>query len=507
VRLALDGSAPVITAAPTGASTVAVTSSVTAWQGVQTPSPLYSVPAGGGAVSSRTPTDFTGLAGSDANLYFDQAGASGYGVYSAPDATSAPTFLVGSQPAAMHAYQIAMAPGRVVWSDDTSAARPVWSRSLSTSGGVTVGGSTLVASHATALGLSASALRTAYTPAASGPGTVRIVGGPTTSTLTHVITLDPVQLSGTRAVYLASTGSGHVAYLMKNLVSGAVTNLTSTLGLPHIEADYGQVSLFGDYLTYAKTDGSIWRKDLSSSAKPVRLLSAAAHPPFASVYSFGDWVAWSRCSSSGCTGEFQNVRTHKSHALPKQASLAGASAAGVVTQVNGRYALQPWSGAAPHGLPVSHQFVRYGLSVYGSNWAAPAIDGSRMAWIGADGLPRVAPLGVKVADRPRSLGNPGAPHGLRHGSTWHFDLPTSADLTSCAVDIRTSAGKLVRALPCAAGAMKQGEVVASWDGTAHGSKVRDATYTWTVSAGNGSGTLLAGDGSTAATSGKVTVSG
>ena len=56
------------------------------------------------------------------------------------------------------------------------------------------------------------------------------------------------------------------------------------------------MSLYGDYLSYVLSDGSIWRVDVASSANPVRLGAPITGRTvnYAAAFQWGDWTA---CSS------------------------------------------------------------------------------------------------------------------------------------------------------------------------------------------------------------------
>jgi hypothetical protein len=462
---------------------------------------LHSVPAAGGTVSTLTspklsPRSDYQLAADGTNVYFATDGNLGTaGIAATPDAATTPTAVATDGNAPLRSFNIALTAGRAAWTDNRQANHPVWSRSLTNANGITAGAQSLVATNATFYGLSISATRTAY----SSGNAVFVKRGTVSTKLTDVVPLDPYLLSGTRIAYFANSGK----YRVRNLVTGTTTSLSLT----HVPADRQQLSLFGNYVAYVKPDGSVWRKDLTTTAAPVKMAGALSHFQFGYVVTWGDWVGWSRWTASGARNGFRNARTMSAiTTLPTTISVVSASVGGFTYQTSsGAYRYRRWTNSTTYALPSSHRAVLWIYSDTGI--APPEVSGSRMAWIGADGRPRVAPLPVHVADRPRSLGNARARHALQLGATWSFDLVTSATLSQCAVKIQNSSGKTIRTLSCAKAAAQQGEIEASWDGkNASGHRVRAGSYTWLVAAGNSDGALVNANGSTHPTKGTIEVS-
>jgi FlgD Ig-like domain len=291
----------------------------------------------------------------------------------------------------------------------------------------------------------------------------------------------------------------HRHYQLYDLKQHTLVDLTTAYNL---RGNGDSADLWGNYLVYAAKDGSIWRKNLSSSAKPVRLDHGREDTPlrWVSVYTFGDWVAWGR--NYGLT-DFntswiwvRNARTMapatKLAHWPEQATTAGLLSR---EYVNTReiWRLRTWAGRS------------ITLHVPAQTWFM-SVDGAAMAWIDSSYDTKVAPLPVDVFDRPRSLGNPLAAKTLTIGRTWGLDLVASATLTSCRVTISTSTGHLMRSLGCSAGAARLGEVIARWDGrNAAGHYVANGTYKWRILAGNADGTMLRSDGVATSSAGSITV--
>lgn len=507
VRLPLDGGALVATPAGGDISSVAATASTTFWVGDEAAgSRLHSVPAAGGTVS-QVSADVYQVAANDSTAYFDMGTTvATSGIYSAAAASDTPALYLLAGAATLSPTGVGLTPGRAVWRDDSATNMPVWSRSLSSSGGTITAGSTvkLAATGASTYGNTApsvSATRTLYGTVPStgnGLGIVLNVGGKNT-TLPGRGFVAP-QLSGTRIVYQgiahpADSFFGHS--FLYNLVTKTTTDLTSSLGAKR----YSTIGLFGDYVAYAKPDGSIWRKRLGASTA-TKLQGAVAtgnRLDNARVFVAGDWVAWERfIEHNGNITESIGLRNARKMSaivsLSNLNSLEGITEGGVIVynQTPDRFQLRTWGGAI-RNLP--------------QTLAVPTIDGSVVGWVGADGHPRVAPLGTHLADPPRSLGNASAGKSLTLGKTWRLDLVTSAALPHCSVKIENSAGNTVRTLSCAGAAAKQGEIQVSWNGkNASGHNVHAGTFTWVVVASNGDGSLLNADGSTKATSGTITVS-
>jgi hypothetical protein len=78
-------------------------------------------------------------------------------------------------------------------------------------------------------------------------------------------------------------------------------------------------------------------------------------------------------------------------------------------------------------------------------------------------------------------------------------------MTSCQVTIR-SGSTVLRTVACDAANAKMGDATVGWDGkTAAGKLVAPGSYTWTLSASNDDGDLVAADGTNGAVSGTIAV--
>ena len=313
--------------------------------------------------------------------------------------------------------------------------------------------------------------------------------------------VEPRALSGNRVILLNYTSSHHIPHAHMTLVdltNGHRTDLSEKYGVR------GTPALFGDYLAYGTKDGSIHRLDLVTHrsvtlAGPTRTSRGRAPRR---IVEWGDYVAWDY-SADGKTfsSHLRNARTMAaSVALPSNDSVVGASADGVSLRPAGRGTqptlIRPWTSDRIQTVYASQAFVASSVAVYTAD-----VNDSDSPGLGTV---RARPL-THAADRPRSLGNPFAGAGVRQGHTWHFDLPTSAALTSCTVAVRRL-GRTIRTLACAQDLMNLGEASVSWNGkTGAGHRAGRGVYHVVVSAANADGTLLAADGSHATTGATVTV--
>jgi hypothetical protein len=381
----------------------------------------------------------------------------------------------------VHVYGLAIGPGRVGWADDSASGAPVWSRTYTTSGPLTLGDTTRPGNADTHSGLAVSGIRTAYI----GPGDEpTVTDGTTTTTVPHEGF--NIGLSGTRLVYQRVA---NLHWYLNDVTNGHYLDLTLAYGA----WPSGLVSLYGDYLSYALSDGSIWRVDVTSNANPVRLSAPVTGQTvnYAATFQWNDWTAWFIVSTDGVnyyeTGQFRNVATMDPPVdVADGYTVIGATAAGAELTLGARYAIQPWAGGAITTLPGTQA----------------VLSGARVAWVGTDGLPRLSVLGRPVVDQARSLGNPVTTPGLDTDGTWSVDLPVSAALKTCTVSF-SDGTQTVDTVSCDPVAARQGEVMATWTPA---NALPNGRYTWTVTGTNGAGPLLAADGSTTPISGAVTLS-
>jgi hypothetical protein len=377
-------------------------------------------------------------------------------------------------------YGLAVGPGRVAWSDDSTSGAPVWSRTYTATGALTLGSTSLQANSDSHGGLAVSGIRTAYL----GPGDQpTVTDGTSTTTVPHAGF--NIGLSGTRLVYQRVA---NLHWYLNDLTNGHYVDLTTAYGA----WSSGLVSLSGDYLSYAQADGGIWRVDLAGNANPVRIAAPLTGQTvnYATTFQWGDWTAWFTVSTDGVdyveADLFRNVATmDQPVGVADGYTVIAATAAGVVLSRAGKQTIQPWAGGPTTNLPGTQD----------------VLSGSRVAWVGTDGLPRLSALGHLVSDQPRSLGNPLTTAALHSDGSWTLDLPVSAPLKTCTVSF-SDGRQTVDAVSCDPAAARQGEVMATWTPA---NALPNGGYTWTVSGTSASGPLLGADGSTTPTSGPVTL--
>lgn len=506
IRLPLNGGALVSTAQPNSVGDLELTATTTFWISYEGDvTHLHSVPAAGGTISDNANHDVSQLAVNDTTLYITRGSTVGTaGIYSLTSAADTPTAFLIAGHAGLASTAVSLTAGRAAWADSSATNLPVWSRSLSTSGGSITAGSTVKlatpnASTFGGAGPSVSATRTAFGfYPTTGNGIGLKLNSNATNTTVPGRAFEAPTFSGTRMIF---EGIAHAAdnytgrTFLYDLVHKTLTNLSTAVGAK----PYTLLGLSGDYVAYAKSDGSIWRKKLGSSTatKLVNALPTGYHLDGANVWASGDWVVWQRdIEHNGNFSRSLGLRNARAMSaivtLAATNQLYGVSESGVLLYTgSGLAKLRTWGGT---------------LFTLPDSLLPPSVDGSIVGWVGHDFLPRVSPLGKHVADRPRSLGNPFVGHALKLGNTWRLDLVTSAALGTCSVKIKNSSHVLVRSLPCGAAAAKQGEIQVSWDGkNATGHRVSPGTFSWTVVAGNSDGALLSEDGTTSATTGNITV--
>ncbi|MDQ1714297.1 MAG: hypothetical protein QOC60_242 [Frankiaceae bacterium] len=431
---------------------------------------------------STTPIDMQ-AATSDAFLFVGGSSAADAGIYRLTDVGATPTLVAPLGAGTLHGRAIAVGPGRVAWIDNASSSSAVWSQTAGTGSGVLVLGPRLpVAATASAwMGtqalLSTSGRRTVY-------GTfmdLQLFENGRTSTLVHLTSnnwIGSTQLSGSRLLFTRGSVSTvidvrtrRVLFTGQKLVSPA---------------------LFGNYLAYARSDGSVWRKDLATG----RLLALQApvrtgRPTV--VVQRGDFVAW----QSGATPIYRNARTLTAPVrLPANEYLVGLTGVGVLTA----------TGASPGFRVLLRAYnSRTATTVFTHNGGIELkVSGSAIAWLDDNQHyePKIAPLPAG-RDRPQLLGNALVPLSTTTAHTWLAEWDTSAPLTSCAVQLiygRTT----VRTLACDPAGMAVGVATVNWDGKGRAGKAVIGRVAWRLVAGNRSGSVLAPDGRATATAGVVT---
>lgn len=488
VRLSLTGGAPVETAA-THIGAIGVTDSQTAWTTVS--GTVNSVPAAGGAITTlpgfRSSDTVISLAADAARFYLARRGTAlgKAGVYSLTDAGASPHRIYRAAPRPLMASGVGLSAGRVAWQDDSTTRYPVRTRTWTMHGSTIAVGPAHPLGSARAAGPAAPSLsgtRTAWAVRAGAEERLRISNGTRATTLPNLIEGSPT-LSGLHVLYQQTNGD----LIVRHLTDGSSVDLSTQSGA-------AAAALWGNYVAYVRTDGSVWRRNLHTGADSRLAPALGGGQVFddATVWTSGDWVAWfidsHQGSNSTVTEAYRNART-MSAPVAVSHDLVAATPDGYVIQLRQYfYVLHTWTGTAkikfPHSL------------------AVPSAYASVMAWTGLKGQPRIAPLPEHFADRPRALGDAHASGSVAHGSTWRFDLVTDAPLRSCAVKI-VKGGATVQSLPCRTKQMTSGEAVASWHVGAHSPSA--GHYRWKLVAGNQDGSLRNADGSATATTGRLRI--
>jgi len=456
------------------------------------------VAAAGGAVQIRTDLtypSYAGFAAQGANfLVVNGTTPLDAGVYKLATASATPTLvrLWGQSP--LSAGIVAVGPGRVAWTDNSTTSIPAWSRTLTSSGaGLTAGAPSLVAAHSTTFGLSVSGQRTLFVvqDIASGSSAgLWLSRGSAAATLvvTEPNGIATATLSGTRVLYSDYTGAWHLF----DLVKGTNKKLA--------KVGAGAYALSGNSLAAVRTDGSVWWEDITGGGW-VQVLA----PP-TDVFSYGlvavagDEVAWvvSTCGQIDCVS---SAAHRNARVLSPPVALPAAANAGTLAMSSSYVVYWDFSSGSLLATTVAGGVT---TTVADAPPFGVTVSGSTLGWPGSDGLPRATPLAA-VPDRPRYLGNGYAPTVVASGQPWTVDLVTSAPLTSCQVVVKKGT-TTVRTLPCDAALMAQGEALATWDGRdGSGTTVALGKYKWQVTAANADGSLLAANGTATAIGTAITV--
>jgi hypothetical protein len=377
----------------------------------------------------------------------------------------------------LHASVPALGPGRAAWADDSRSGGALWAARVRPNS--SRGSAHQQAGQVTLAGVAVSGPRIVYSSARQ---TLHL----TYRGHDHAIARGTlVNLSGSLALYRSR--GGHLILL--DLLRGTRVDETATRGAR-------AAALWGHYLSYLRADGSVWRVGLSAHVahRPVRLAGAVGHgTATGQIYSFGSWTAWS-VKSPGAARVSAWRKAGSRTATRKIAAsdtLVGASAGGAVVARShsggtlSHFALLGWwSGRQRAELP--------------GRGHAPTVEGSTVGWL-RDGVPTVADIGIKITNRPRSLGNASAPARTKRGSTWRLELATSAPLTRCSVTVRNA--RYHRTLACAAAQQAQGDVFVHWPTAA----APAGNYQWTIHAAGHDGTVMKATGGKGTTTGHVTV--
>jgi hypothetical protein len=441
--------------------------------------------------SASTRVEGTWMAG-DASDFFVTRGATrpDAGLYELANAGATPQREVAAAGSPLEAYGVGIGPGRVAYSDDaaTGGALSAFARNLSGGAhGLSAGSQSLLSRDATGFGLSLSGRSAAYLGGASRVGCLgdlRLsVPGAKSRTVTKKACGAPT-LSGERLFYLLAgakdTDNVEVYDLATHATKRVVTGVLSA-------------AMWGNYLAWMTTNGSVYREALSGPAGRKKLTGALGGSGiYGGVYTAGPWVAWYEGNSNNHYAiKFRDAQTlAAARSLPKADTIDGLSAGYLAVFVFDDTA-QDYA-VTLDSLPALHRV----LSVSTAQPGAVAVDGATLAWVDTSNVARAQR--VSAVDRPWFLGDPAAPAKVAKGARWSAQFPTSAALSSATVTVR-SGHKVVATLKADKAYLSLGVVAVSW----HPAKA--GHYTWTLSAHSSSGTMRSDSGSSAATTGSLTV--
>jgi hypothetical protein len=413
------------------------------------------------------------------------------GLYSLTTATATPTKVVSSFASALQAWAVGIGPGRVAYSDDASSAQQLsaFARNLSGTSSLTAGTASLLASSATTFGLSLSGRSAAYLG-----GSTRLNGctldlrlvpvpGATPKTITTTA-CSPGTLSGDWLLYLTKDTSSTYYADLYNLVSGHTVRVRSGVVA---------AALWGNYLAWIDPNGSVWRRGLATDTTPYEVRGAASGFYYGGVYAAGPYVAWNLYTYTS-TGyhpyfQFRNVNA-------KTATVNLSSGYNGVVGLSPEYVLASGYDNTKHAPYVTALRLPLRTTTYKQYGPSGAIDGTVLAWIDTRNVAHAELLAG--TNRPWFLGNPHAPASVTTGHTWSAQFPVSAALTSAWVTIRLGTTK-VAVLAANKAYLGYGVVSVAWKA----GKVD--RYTWTLSAANAAGSMLSETGTTAATTGTISV--
>ncbi|MGH9047671.1 MAG: Ig-like domain-containing protein, partial [Acidimicrobiales bacterium] len=359
--------------------------------------------------------------------------------------------------------------------------------------------------YAPAFGPSASGIRTLYLDTAGDLVLANSIGTKLATVTSATGQNDPIgMVSGSRALY-ETTGTTPTWKIYD-----ALTGTSAAAGVPRL----APAALWGDYLVWINTDGSVDRMDLSTSAEITVLPAQASSGGTCYVnggggkglFVSGDFVAWSEeCSTSSgsptVVAGYVNVtkggsvQTLNSIPVALSQDYSATIPAGTQMSPGSPQALSAVDLASPNSA----------ISV-GESSGSVSLDASVIAWVDQNGIPEASPLGTAI-DQPRYLGNGAAPtsYSLTGGGVWNGEWDTSAPLSTCTVTISQNL-ITVNTLPCDSSAMALGDGVVAWNGTnGSGGTVSPGTYDWSLSASNGSGDVVGIDGSALSLSGSINV--
>lgn len=450
--------------------------------------------SGGALVTS----DISGDIASDGRYFYTgPAPGQAPGIYRRVDAAD-PGTLVVARPNTLHlpwTFGIAVSPGGIYYTThDSGDTRKIWTRTLTRdAGSLRVGPAQLVAGKAYAAQLAASAGRLVFDHQhRDHTGAIRKLPWPAwTST----------KVSGNRALVDDVIGAVPDIWTWADLYDVRTDRLANPGQQPGRWPGPPQ-DLFGNYLLYARADGTVVRRDLSTGRE---IILRKTGSPIGSVAIHGRWVAWVTDCQRYCP-QLQTI-TIRDLAIGTTTTLI---TRGTQTlDLSGGYlAFDAIPNAADtrqlrvvrHGTRTLTSISRLPADVNLGMWdfySAPRhfdLDDETIGWLDSEAVGKVAPLTAFV-DPPVYLGNPIAPAAISPNGdgiqdTWSATLPVSKALPTCTVTIYRG-GTAVRILNCA---NRTGMAAVTWDGrTGAGAKLPRGTYTYRLNGRDNDGWIRHAD--------------
>lgn len=433
-------------------------------------------PVGGGAVSTQA--GLTGIVASDDDRFYTNAApGEAPGIY-ARTAANAPATLVVGAPATLYPskqYAIALSPGRVYYSDYirdvTRAGQPyaVRMRSVTTSPGTVSVGSEQTIADSLIAPLSASAGRLAF-------------GGNRHRDLTGRISEVPTVLASPEASGNRWLAQWNYFYDIRAISGRTIFDVRTGTTTPISSWPQGPQDLFGNYLLYARSDGSIRLRNLLTGGETVPRGRGSA---IGAVALHSRWAAWvTACATYPCaqtltvrdlsTGATRNLSIRGTRSLDLSGGYLGFDTVLTVTRALRTLQLSTGRIDVIGNLPANFNDGAAG----DVNLLPPRhfdLEDELIGWIDPSHTGKLAHL-PRFIDPPRYLGNVIAPASFT--TTWTMALPVSKALPTCTVTILRGT-TTVRILNCA---NTTGMAAVTWDGrTSTGAVAPAGTYTYRTS--------------------------
>ncbi len=498
-RVPLDGSAAVELPGEPAPLWDAATTTATA---VVDDQGLTTIPAAGGTTESRA--GVTGDVVSDGTVFYTSQGAGeAPGIYARTTASGAGSLVVARPDATYPTEQwgIALAPGRVFY----ASRRPtqpgfytdydVRTRAMTTGPGtVSVGPEQTVGTPTTYAALSASAGRLVFDGKRQRSYTGSLLQMNTTPAALP-------EMSGNRWLIGWSGGSGADVWSGRTMYDVKTGKTAADASWPQ-----GPQDLFGNYLLYARDDGSLRLRNLVTGTETVprgagtKLGAVALHARWAA------WVTACRTGDADCaqtltvrdlsTGVTRNYNTRRTFSLDLSGGYLAFDATWTTSRVLRTVRADTGAVQVIGSLPA---YVSDGARDEGH--FAPRhfdVEDEVVGWLDQNHAGRLAHLAPTI-DPPRYLGNVIAASSF--STTWSMALPVSKALKACTVTIYRGS-TAVRILNCA---NTTGMVAVTWDGRAgSGAALPAGTYAYRVSGTDDDGYWMRNyDGTLSAVSGTI----